>query len=265
MVATSDDELGSRLDAARRIAQRAGDKALGYFLERGRLEILHKAAQDRVSEADRAVEAMIRDAILAEFPEDALLGEEHGSGGGQSPFLWIIDPIDGTTPFLSGLADWCVSIAVAVEGEPVIGVIEAPRHGETWTAARGQGATVNGRPLRIDPASDLGSGMFAFGGSLRCDPEETGGFITRLMQNGAVAFHNGSGALMTAYIADGRLVGYYDAHIKSWDCFAGLVMVTEAGGVFDYAGTLEEGGSLLVGAPLAFSAAREIVGRPRSP
>jgi myo-inositol-1(or 4)-monophosphatase len=119
---------------------------------------------------------------------------------------------------------------------------------------------VNGAPLRIDPQTDLTSGMFAFGGSLRCDPAETGGLITRLMRAGAVAFHNGSGALMTAYIADGRLTGYYDAHIKSWDCFAGLVMVTEAGGLFDYAGTLETGGSLLVGAPRAFAAARPIVG-----
>jgi myo-inositol-1(or 4)-monophosphatase len=260
MTAISDHDIRVRLDAATRIAKRAGEKALNYFLARDQLEISHKAAQDRVSEADRSVETLIRDAVLAEFPEDALLGEEHGGTSGRTPFLWVIDPIDGTTPFLSGLADWCVSIAVVVEGEPIIGVIEAPRHAETWVAARGHGAAVNGTALRINPEADLTSGMFAFGGSLRCDPNETGGFVTRLMQHGAVAYHNGSGALMTAYIAGGRLVGYYDAHIKSWDCFAGLAMVVEAGGVFDYAGTLEDGGSLLVGAPRAVAAASKIVG-----
>jgi myo-inositol-1(or 4)-monophosphatase len=171
----------------------------------------------------------------------------------------VIDPIDGTTPFLSGLPDWCVSIAVAVEDTPIIGVIEAPRHGESWIAARGRGARVNGTEIKIDPQADLTSGMFAFGGSLRCDPAETGGFITSLMQSGCIAYHNGSGALMTAYVADGRLVGYYDAHIKAWDCFAGLVMVTEAGGLYSFDGTLEQGGSLLTGAPHAFAAAQKII------
>src|ERR1700754_3204197 len=120
MAATNDAGISVRLEAATRLAREAGEKALTYFLERDRLEVTQKGAQDRVSEADRAVEALIREAILGEFPEDALLGEEHGSVSGRSPYLRVIDPIDGTTPFLSGLADWCVSIAVAVEGEPLI-------------------------------------------------------------------------------------------------------------------------------------------------
>jgi myo-inositol-1(or 4)-monophosphatase len=262
MAAISEADIRARLEAATRIAREAGDKALGYFLARHQLAISHKAAQDRVSEADRAVETLIREAILSQFPDDALLGEEHGSASGQSPFLWVIDPIDGTTPFLAGLADWCVSIAVAVEDEPVIGVIEAPRHRETWVAAHGRGATVNGSPLRVDPKAELTSGMFAFGGSLRCDPTETGGFVTRLMQSGCIAFHNGSGALMTAYVAGGRLVGYYDAHIKPWDCFAGLVMVREAGGAFSFGGAdrLRDGGPMLAGAPRAFEAAQHLLG-----
>ena len=202
-----------------------------------------------VSDADRAVEESLRGRLERARPEDAVWGEEFGQVGDSSR-RWVIDPIDGTTPFLSGLADWCVSIAIAVEGEPVIGVIEAPRHRETWVAGQGRGATVNGTALRINPEADLTSGMFAFGGSLRCDPVETGGFVTRLMQSGCIAFHNGSGALMTAYVAGGRLVGYYDAHIKPWDCFAGLVMVSEAGGVFSFGDgdRLQNGGPLLVGA-----------------
>jgi myo-inositol-1(or 4)-monophosphatase len=261
MAAIDEADISARLDAATRIAKLAGEKALEYFLARDQLEISHKSAQDRVSEADRAVETLIRDAILSQFPDDALLGEEHGGASGRSPFLWVIDPIDGTTPFLAGLADWCVSIAVAVEGEPVIGVIEAPRHRETWVAARGRGATVNGAPLRIDAEADLTSGMFAFGGSLRSDAIETGTIVTRLMQSKCIAFHNGSGALMTAYVAGGRLVGYYDAHIKPWDCFAGLVLVAEAGGVFSFGGAdrLKHGGPLLAGTPRAYEAARDLL------
>jgi myo-inositol-1(or 4)-monophosphatase len=262
--AMNDADIELRLQAAIRIASQAGEMALRYFAARDQLEISHKAVQDRVSEADRAVETLIRQAILAEFPDDALMGEEHGSASGRSPYLWVIDPIDGTTPFLSGLADWCVSIAVAVDGEPVIGVIEAPRHRETWVAARGRGATVNGAALRINPDADLTSGMFAFGGSLRCDPLKTGGFVTRLMQAGCIAFHNGSGALMTAYVAGGRLVGYYDAHINAWDCLAGLVMVAEAGGVGTFGGAISpaRGGPLLAGAPRVFSATQDLLAAP---
>jgi myo-inositol-1(or 4)-monophosphatase len=257
----NETDISARLTAAERIARQAGARALEFFLARDQLHISHKAAQDRVSEADRTVETLIRQSILAEFPEDALMGEEYGNTSGRSPYLWVIDPIDGTTPFLAGLADWCVSIAVAVEAEPVIGVIEAPRHRETWVAARGRGATVNGAALKIDPDADLTSGMFAFGGSLKCDARETGGFVTRLMQSGSVAFHNGSGALMTAYVAGGRLVGYYDAHINAWDCFAGLVMVAEAGGVVSFgdATRLQHGGALLTGAPRAFAAAQDLL------
>jgi myo-inositol-1(or 4)-monophosphatase len=266
MAAINEADIDARLDAAKRIAKQAGERALGYFLARNELKISHKAAQDRVSEADRRLETIISEAILKEFPDDALLGEEHGGAEGRSPFLWVIDPIDGTTPFLAGLADWCVSVAVAVAGEPVIGVIEAPRHRETWAAARGRGATVNGTPLTIAPEADLTSGMFAFGGSLRCDPAETGGFVTKLMQSGSIAFHNGSGALMTAYVAGGRLVGYYDAHIMPWDCFAGLVMVSEAGGVFSFGGAdrMREGGPLLTGAPRAYEAAQRLLPTPRA-
>jgi myo-inositol-1(or 4)-monophosphatase len=255
-----DDEVGRRFAAAESIAKRAGERALRYFEARGDLAISHKAAQDRVSEADREVEALIREAVAAQFPEDAFLGEEHGAAEGRSGFLWVVDPIDGTTPFLSGLPDWCVSIAVAAGGGPLIGAIHAPRLGETFVGVRGGGAFVNGRRLALDASAGLGDGMFAFGGSLKCDPAETGDFVRRLMRAGGMAFHNGSGALMLSYVADGRLVGYYDARIMPWDCFAGLVLVAEAGGKVDYAAPADFGAaSMLVGAPPAFAAAQALL------
>jgi myo-inositol-1(or 4)-monophosphatase len=249
-----DAALLARRVAAERIARRAGAEALRYFEARAALVIDHKAAQDRVSEADRAVETLIRAEVAAEFPDDSFLGEEHGASAGVSPYLWIVDPIDGTTPFLSGLADWCVSIAVVVAQAPVVGVIHAPCHGETFAAVRGGGGTVNGRPLGLDPTRALGDGMFAFGGSLRCDAAATGAFITRLMRAGGVAFHNGSGALMLAYVADGRLVGYYDELIMPWDCMAGLALVEAAGGLTRFAGAFggREGGAMLAGTRSVF-------------
>ena len=241
----------ARAAAAERIARLAGAEALRYFEARADLAVSLKAAQDRVSEADRAVETLIRAEVAAAFPDDAFLGEEQGATAGVSPYLWVVDPIDGTTPFLSGLADWCVSLAVVLAETPVIGVIHAPRHAETFVALRGAKPTVNGRPLGLDPTRTLGDGMFGFGGSLRTDSAATGGLVTRLMRAGGVAFHNGSGALMLAYVADGRLVGYYDERIMPWDCLAGLALVEAAGGLTRYAGR-REGGAMLAGAPKVF-------------
>jgi myo-inositol-1(or 4)-monophosphatase len=262
--ASEDQALNRRLAAAERIAREAGRLALDYFARRDRLDVTAKGAQDRVSEADREVEALIRARITSEFPDDAILGEELGASPGASGHLWVIDPIDGTTPFLHGLADWCVSVAVARDGVPLIGVIEAPCRRETWRAGKGLGATVDGVPLAVDPTADLGSGMFAFGGSLRAGADATGALVTRLMHAGGVPYHNGSGALMLASVAAGRLVGYFDQDIRSWDCFAAMVMAEEAGAMVAFGGPdrLERGGPLLAGTPAAFAAARALIGWP---
>ena len=200
---------------------------------------------------DRQVEALIRARVAAAFPEDSFLGEETGASAGASGFTWVIDPIDGTSPFLSGLPDWCVSVAVAFGGEPVIGVIDAPRHRETWVGARGLGATLNALPIRMSRDAGITDGFLAVGASLRVGAEPTGRFIAALMRAGGVAYHNGSGALMLAYVASGRLVGYYDAIINAWDCLAGMVLVAEAGGQVTFGGPdrMHIGGALVAGTP----------------
>jgi myo-inositol-1(or 4)-monophosphatase len=250
--AIASDDLSRRLDAAERIAREAGALALSFFQARGGLVVEQKSdAQDRVSQADRQVEALIRGRVAAGFPDDAFLGEESGASAGASGFTWVIDPIDGTSPFLCGLPDWCVSVAVAFDGEPVIGVIDAPRHRETWVAARGRGATLNAMPLHLSGDAGIADGFLAVGASLRAGAVPTGRFITALMQAGGVAYHNGSGALLLAYVASGRVVGYYDAHIKAWDCFAGMVLVEEAGGHVSFGGPdrMRVGGPLVAGRP----------------
>jgi myo-inositol-1(or 4)-monophosphatase len=225
------DEISRRLEAAERIGRTAGRLAFSFFRDRSGLVVEHKLdAQDRVSNADRSVETLIRNFVKAEFPQDAFLGEELGEAIGITGFTWVIDPIDGTTPFLLGLPDWCVSVAVALDGKPVVGVIDAPRLGETWVAAQGHGTLLNGTPIQCSVHSTISDGLFAVGASLRAGAEQTGRFITALMRQNGVPYHNGSGALMLAYVASGRLVGYFDAMINAWDCFAGIVLVEEAGG-----------------------------------
>lgn len=248
------DPVAIRWEAAKRIAHLAGKIARDFFDRRETLTIERKSAvQDLVSQADREVEDMIRDSIASAFPDDALLGEEHGQTAGTSPYTWIIDPIDGTSPFLVGQPNWCVSIAVAAGGAPVCGVVYAPLLGETYTARKGHGAFLNGKRLAMDPSFTLTSANVAFGGTNKADPEASGAFVASLYRDGGVIFRIGSGALMLCYVAAGRLAGYYDPTINIWDCAAAMVVVEEAGGQVDFNGSSTSSGPLWSGNPAVVS------------
>jgi|GEM_PF-3526226 len=172
-----------RMYVAETAARRAGERALGYFRDAG-LKRQSKGLQDFVSDADRAVEALVGEIISAVFPDDVIVGEEGGTRHGTGEYLWAVDPIDGTTVFLDGLPGWCVSIAV-VKGDVVeMGVVHDPCAGETFTARRGAGAYLNGRRLPQLRSRDLSSGMVGIGYSRKADPEAFGGFLTALLVNG---------------------------------------------------------------------------------
>lgn len=257
-----DDGIGRRLDLAIRLAHAAGATASAYFARRADLRIERKAAaQDMVSEADRAVETEIRAAVSREFPEDSLVGEEHEAVSGRSGHAWVIDPIDGTSPFLTGQPTWCISIAVTGPAGVEAGVIHAPVLGETYAVRRGAGAFLNGRRMRLDPAATVDSGNVAYGGTHTADPREAGAFVEALYRDGGVVFRVGSGALMLAYVADGRLAGYFDPSINAWDCFAGNLMVEEAGGMVRYDGGIGRSGPLWAGAPAVIAAMLRYSGR----
>lgn len=246
---TDADPVAARYRAALEIAAAAGETARRYFDRRETLVIDQKSSlQDVVSEADRQVETEIRAAIAARFPQDSLVGEEHGSVDGVSGYTWVIDPIDGTSPFLCGQPNWCVSIGLTDAEGIVAGVVHAPVHGETYAARRGHGAFLNGRRLAVDPAANIASIPVAFGATTTADPAEVGAFVEALYREGGVMFQNGSGALMLCYVAAGRLAGYYDPLINSWDCYAGLLLVEEAGGKAVFEGGLDTGGPLYAGA-----------------
>jgi myo-inositol-1(or 4)-monophosphatase len=260
-----DLDIRSRFECAEKIAREAGALALSYFSERERLVIESKAnLHDLVSAADRNVEKLIRERIAASFPDDGMLGEEFGLTARRSPYLWVFDPIDGTLPFVAGMPSWCVSIAVVREDEIVAGVINAPRVEEVYTAARGVGASLNGKPLRLDPSLTILNTTIGFGANHHASPQIVGDFIRHLLEEGGNFMRNGSGALSLAYVAAGRLGGYYEPYMHAWDCFAGYSLVKEAGGwhlpVRTDDDSLRHGATVIAAAPGTAADLRRLAG-----
>lgn len=223
--------LEARFKLAQDIAHEAAALALGYFNQRETLVVETKRdPQDVVSIADREVEQLIRDRVANSFADDGFLGEEYGLNAGSSGFTWVVDPIDGTSPFVNGMPNWCVSIAVLKDGEPVIGVIKAPCFDELYASAKGLGATLNGKTLSLDPSRNMRNSVTGIGANNYVTPQVVAKIVEDLLEAGGTFIRNGSGALMIAYVAAGRLVGYYEPYMHAWDCMAGFCLVREAGG-----------------------------------
>lgn len=246
-------EIDARFALARAIADEAGALALDYFHRRDTLIIEQKRdPQDLVSIADREVESLIRKRVSEKFPEDGFLGEEYGLQEGTSGLTWVVDPIDGTSPFVNGMPTWCVSIAVVEEDEPVIGVIASPCHQEVYAAATGWGATLNGKPLKLDSSRNIRNAVTGIGANNYVTPQTVAKIVEDVLTAGGTFIRNGSGALMLAYVAAGRLVGYYEPYMHAWDCLAGYCLVKEAGGWYHKFPT--SGGGLTGGAPVLAAA-----------
>jgi myo-inositol-1(or 4)-monophosphatase len=257
-------ETDRRHALALRIATEAGSLALDHWRRRDALAVEVKAnRQDMVSEADRGVERAIRAAVAAECPEDGFLGEEYGLTDGASGYTWVIDPIDGTAPFLAGQPNWCVALAIRRGGRTVSGVIAMPVTEEIFAAQAGRGATLNGAPLVTPHGLGLQDGMVGVGASHRTAPEVVATVITGLLQRGGMFFRNGTGAGMLAYVAAGRLIGYYEPHMHAWDCLGGLLIVEEAGGraaPFCPDGAITRGDRVLAAGPQAWAELALVVG-----
>ena len=226
-------EYLQRLEFARQVARSAGALAMGYFEKRDELTVNSKGLQDRVTKADQEVERHIYQKITRSFPDDGFLGEEMASG---EPInlveegTWVVDPIDGTDCFIYGIPCWCISIAWIQNGEAKIGVIYDPLHDEMYSAAVGQAAELNGKALQISDATELSDGITGMGYSTRVAPDASIKPLRRLLEAGGMFNRCGSGALSLAWVAAGRFIAYYEPHINSWDCLAGIVLVREAGG-----------------------------------
>ena len=224
-------DLDARFRFADALAVEAGALALDYFRRFESLTVRSKGLQDMASEADLAVETLIRERLAAAFPQDAFLGEETGRTGfsaGQG--IWVVDPIDGTQPFVNGLSSWCVSIAFVKDGRNLMGFVHAPARDERFSGGVGRPALLNGREIRVKDAGSVTEGLVAAGYSTRLPPETFLPAFERLLEAGGMFYRDGSGALALAYLAAGRLVGYAERHINAWDCLGALAVIEAAGG-----------------------------------
>ncbi len=258
--------LRDRFEFAQAVARDAGGTALNYFSTRQDLVVESKGLHDRVTVADRAVEQEIREALAARFPEDGFLGEEATAARASVPQgsdIWVVDPIDGTDCFVFGMPSWCVSIACVRDGVVQLGAIFDPVHDELFAAARGHGAFLNGQALRLTELDSVNTGLVGIGHSTRIAPATSLAAMTRLVESGGMYHRCGSGALSLAWIASGRLVGYYEAHMNAWDCLAGLVLIEEAGGWtngFPVRDGLLTGGEVIAAAPGLADAMKYVAG-----
>lgn len=204
------------------------------------MTITKKGAIDLVTEADVAVEREIRARVERRFPSHTFLGEESGgSSAAGVPFRWIVDPIDGTTNFAHGLALFCTSIALEIDGQVMVGAVYDPMADELFTAERGHGARLNGRPLAVtreDTLIDalLVTGFPYTGGE---DRREQLAIFTAFLAESRAVRRLGSAALDLCNVAAGRFDAFWEQNLNAWDVAAGALLVEEAGGrVTDYRG-----------------------------
>ncbi|HEX2063249.1 MAG TPA: inositol monophosphatase family protein [Acidimicrobiales bacterium] len=187
---------------------------------------------DMVTEMDRASEELVARTLLDARPDDSLLAEEGTGGSGTTGVRWVIDPLDGTTNYLYGIAEWTVSIAAEIEGEVAVGVVHHPALGETFTAVRGQGARCNGRPLHVEGADDLDTALVATGFSYDPDARRRqAGYLRRILPTVRDIRRSGAASLDLCRVAVGRADIYYEWGLKHWDWAAGSLIAAEAGAV----------------------------------
>lgn len=238
------------------LARRAGDLTLEYF--RGGVETDFKTDGTPVTAADRGAEELLRREISSRFPDDGLVGEEHGAERGSSGRTWILDPIDGTKSFVRGVPLWGVLIGLEIDGEAAMGVIHLPALDETVVAWRGGGCWWNGRRARVSRIADLGSSLVTVD-----DPPE-GGALDPLL-DAAGMWRTWGDCYGYALVATGRAEVMINPVVNVWDVAAVQPILEEAGGRFtDLTGEATiHGGNSLGSNGLVHDAALELVARGR--
>ena len=221
------------------------------------LTIKHKSLNDLVSEVDRVSEEAIIDVIKSAYPEHAILAEESGASG-DSEYVWVIDPLDGTTNFLHGFPQYCVSIGLLHKGVPTQGVIFDPTRNDLYTASRGRGAYLNDKRLRVSRRDKLIDSLIGTGFPFRMFEylDAYNAMLKDMMTKCAGVRRPGSAALDLAAVAAGRFDGFWEIGLSPWDMAAGVLMITESGGlVGDFEGNdkFMERGQIVAGNPKIFS------------
>ena len=217
------------LETAIRAAREAGRVLLEG--SRGEIRVEHLAQRDVKLAMDKKAEEVILGIIREKFPGHAILSEECGAVGPKSDYLWVVDPLDGTVNFSRRIPLWGTSVALLHKGKEIVGVIFDPIHDELYHAEEGQGAFLNGERIRVSEKSPLSAGIIAFGFSSNEERLQRGLSAAAQLPLAASKVRGlGSAVLHLAYVASGRLDGFFEFGINQWDIAAGVVLIREAGG-----------------------------------
>lgn len=252
------------LNTAIQAARRGGDTAIRAFSRLDRLEVRSKARNEYVTQVDQAAEQAIIETLQRRYPDHAFLGEEGGMRG-QSDHVWIIDPLDGTTNFIHGFPVFSVSIALKVRDQIEVGVIYDPCRQELYTALRGRGAQLDGRRIRVSNRQGLDGALIGTGFPYRSNKVWMKAYLAMLgdvMQQTAGVRRPGSAALDLAYVAAGRLDGFWEFGLEVWDIAAGALMIQEAGGLISSltpGNSFFDTGNLIAGSPKVYEALQKLL------
>ncbi|MCX7241273.1 MAG: inositol monophosphatase family protein [Burkholderiales bacterium] len=248
-------------------------RAAGSIINRAALDIesvrvSQKKANDFVTEVDHAAEQAIIETLLAAYPGHGIWAEETGRehGAKDSEFVWIIDPLDGTTNFIHGLPVYCVSVALAVRGKVEQAVVYDPTRNDLFTATKGRGAYLNDRRLRVSKRIELRQALISTGFPYRQDDDFSHylHLMGEVMQRTAGLRRPGAAALDLAYVAAGYTDGFFELGLQPWDVAAGSLLVTEAGGlVGNFTGEADflEQGECLAGNPKIYGQMVGLLGK----
>lgn len=250
--------MGADLPALRSLAVAAARAAGAVLLERYGTALgveTKSGATDPVTEADRASESVLVEAILSARPDDGLLGEEGASRAGGSGLRWVLDPLDGTVNYLYGLPAWAVSVACEDASGALVGVVHDPVHGETFSAVRGGGAVLGSRRLRVNDPVALSQALVATG--FVYDPgvrARQAVIVARVLPAARDVRRFGSAALDLCALAAGRVDGYYEDTLGRWDWPAGALIASESGAVVEPLGS-----GVIAAGPALFGDLRALV------
>ena len=213
---------------------RAGEVQMEHFGREMRVD--KKGAIDLVTEIDLQIEREFRAMVGERFPNHVVLGEEFSDADERhhvAEFSWVFDPVDGTTNFAHGLPIFCSSLALELNGQPVVAAVYDPTRRELFTAQRGVGAWLNGAPLRVSSAETLMDSLLCTGFpyTVQEKPEELIGLFGHFLSISRAVRRLGSAAIDLCYVAAGRLDGFWEQRLNPWDISAGALIVDEAGGV----------------------------------